>query len=323
MLVRTILLGISGVWHGIEAIFQQGFWGVTGGPPAYQGLPCGSDSSYFEASGKHPTPNSSRSYWKREYDQSDIKVNVLVSVIAGGPNTSKFDRSTAETWIKLLNGAFGKYHVFFYLFEFQVIQNRKLSYDYPGMEDPLNLFGNKDHKTLHLVVAEKVTSREDSETLRGIASFPWDFTPGVAQGVFLKAEAMPPFQYSSLPHEVGHWMGLLHTFNNGCPDVPLEHLDRSHHSDYVLDTVIANDFQQTPPESGGCPAKDIPSSALCELKTKSRKESVVFENYPVFNYMSYTAPDCRSEFTPGQGRRIRAMWAWREHGNGPKQETLY
>jgi hypothetical protein len=319
---KIILLGIAGLWHRGEAFIAKSMWGVTGGPAGYRGLDCGSNADYFRKSAEHSGPNPRRRYWKRQYDNSPIKINVIVSVIAGGSVTKGFDRRTAESWISLLNQAYGNFNIFFYLFNFHLINNPQLTFRYPGQEDPLNLFGNRDHKTLHVVVAENITSSDGDDGIRGVATFPWDFTPNLAQGVFIKAEAMPPHQYSTLPHEVGHWMGLVHTFNNGCPKVPVENVHFSHHSDYVRDTTIADEFKQKPAWNGDCPANDIPFDALCVLPSASRQK-FVFENYPVYNYMSYTAPSCRSEFTRGQGMRMRAMWAWREHRNGPAKEDLF
>lgn len=71
-------------------------------------------------------------------------------------------------------------------------------------------------------------------------------------------------------HEVGHYLGLLHTFEGGCAS-----------GDMVADT---------PPEltpTSGCPiGKDTcPSPGLD----------------PIHNYMDYSDDACYTEFTPGQG----------------------
>jgi Pregnancy-associated plasma protein-A len=71
-------------------------------------------------------------------------------------------------------------------------------------------------------------------------------------------------------HEVGHWLGLYHTFENGCA-AP---------GDYVDDT---------PPEAWaaqGCP-----------------------EEFDLHNYMDYVDDGCMDRFTPGQAQRISDSWA--------------
>jgi hypothetical protein len=81
-------------------------------------------------------------------------------------------------------------------------------------------------------------------------------------------------------HEVGHWLGLLHTFENGC--VPP--------GDGVADTP----YEAAPTE--GCPAE---AKDTCPAPGAD----------PVHNFMDYGNDDCMREFTPGQARRIRASWA--------------
>ncbi|GGS60194.1 zinc metalloprotease [Planobispora rosea] len=80
-------------------------------------------------------------------------------------------------------------------------------------------------------------------------------------------------------HEIGHWLGLLHTFENGCLEP----------GDAVADT---------PPEAHptqGCPAgKDT-----CPGNGRD----------PIHNFMDYSADACMSEFTAGQSLRMREAWA--------------
>lgn len=71
-------------------------------------------------------------------------------------------------------------------------------------------------------------------------------------------------------HEVGHWLGLYHTFENGCATP----------GDYVADT---------PPEAWaaeGCP-----------------------EQFDLHNYMDYVDDSCMDRFTPGQAQRMADSWA--------------
>ncbi|MDP5306662.1 zinc metalloprotease [Paracoccus spongiarum] len=85
-------------------------------------------------------------------------------------------------------------------------------------------------------------------------------------------------------HEVGHWLGLWHTFQGGCFPPGDEVADTPAHS--------GPNFGK-PADSGQpynrCPSE--PSSALC----------------PIHNYMNYVDDDWMTEFTDGQIQRIWAQ----------------
>ena len=87
-------------------------------------------------------------------------------------------------------------------------------------------------------------------------------------------------------HEVGHWLGLAHTFEGGCVGK----------GDEVDDTPA----EATP--TSGCPVdKDTCTAPGLD---------------PVHNFMDYSYDACYEEFTPGQGTRAQEQYLhWRlKHG---------
>jgi hypothetical protein len=122
-------------------------------------------------------------------------------------------------------------------------------------------------------------------TVLGWSSVPWEVADDVRlDGVSLHQGSLPG---GSLPyydlgdtavHEVGHWLGLLHTFEGGC----------STENDLVEDTPA-----QAEPSSTCEGVKDT-----CELPGED----------PVHNFMDYAVDECMDMFTPGQVSRMTDNW---------------
>ncbi len=84
-------------------------------------------------------------------------------------------------------------------------------------------------------------------------------------------------------HELGHWMGLYHTFNNGCGN------DLCTDGDYVCDTPPVREPNRSCPINANSCTNDQPDM-----------------NDQVRNYMDYTSDACQNMLTYGQYLRIQA-----------------
>lgn len=82
-------------------------------------------------------------------------------------------------------------------------------------------------------------------------------------------------------HEIGHWFGLYHTFNNGCGT------DTCNGGDFVCDTPPAAN------PNYGCPTS-VNSCTIDNLSDQVR------------NYLDYSNDNCKNIFTVGQRSRMHA-----------------
>ena len=218
-----------------------------------------------------------------------VHVHVVGSDTVRGPSEKRVRRQVA-----VLDDAYdggqsadnARTRFSFYLASFERVRNNRWHDATIGskadltMRKKLHVGGPED---LNVYVSEP--RQRDGNVVLGWSSAPWDVSRRTKlDGVTVHQGSLPGgelFGYDrgdTLVHEVGHWLGLFHTFEGGCTE----------ENDRVDDT----------------PAQGEPSTTCegdrdtCELPGLD----------PVHNFMDYSIDACMNMFTPGQVSRMTDNW---------------
>jgi hypothetical protein len=130
----------------------------------------------------------------------------------------------------------------------------------------------------------------DSAGALGYATFPTQSAGTLEDGIVLLhtsvgKDAPDGGQFNqgrTATHEVGHYLGLFHTFQGGCGNASSPYTS----GDLIADTAAHSgpNFECTPQPST-CPGES--------------------RDVPIHNYMNYTPDACMNRFTPEQANRMR------------------
>ena len=211
-------------------------------------------------------------------------INVYFHVIRKGTGVSNGDVTTTmiNNQMSVLNNAFDDWGWTFNLVSTDRTTNTTW---YNGC------YGSSEtamKNALHRGTADdlNIYTCNPSGGILGYATFPSSYSSAPSKdGVVLLYSSLPggsaaPYNLGDTgTHEVGHWMGLYHTFQGGC----------NGNGDFVSDTAA----ERSP--AYGCP------SGLDTCRNKAGLD-------PITNFMDYTDDSCMFQFTAGQDARMDSQF---------------
>jgi len=206
-----------------------------------------------------------------------FNVPIAWHVIHDG-NNGLISNSDVNAQINVLNAAFAPHDVSFSLQSIDFTDNPNWFYMEPGTTAE-----SQAKSALNVDPATTLNVYSVETSYLGWATFPWnlDSNPDDDGVVVLWASlpngpAVPYDEGDTATHEIGHWLGLYHTFQGGC----------SKQNDLVEDTAPERE------PAFGCPVG----------RDTCRRGGVD----PITNFMDYVDDFCMIEFTTGQTERMHA-----------------
>ena len=215
--------------------------------------------------------------------QIPVAFHVIYASVSGPGNATEGNIPDAqiEDQIAVLNDAYAGTGYSFYLASVDRTKSSKWFKATPGSRNETQM---KQSLAISPATTLNMYSLKPGQGLLGWATFPTDYPESsYRHGTVLHYGTLPggglaPYnQGDTGTHEVGHYLGLYHTFQGGCTG----------NGDFVSDT---------PPEASpayGCPGgRDSCAGGGVD---------------PIENFMDYTDDSCMDRFTSGQTVRMNAL----------------
>lgn len=155
---------------------------------------------------------------------------------------------------------------------------------------PVSYWPSDKYLNIWVVKSIQNSSGDDGTITLGYAQFPWDRgSRPTTDGIVLRADYVGTIGTSNTSkagrvatHEVGHWLGLFHTFQGGCSNVSW-----------------GEKINDTPPAAN--------PNFGCNTSINSCNNDVPDLPDQIENYMDYSNGNCQNMFTLGQKQQMHFM----------------
>ncbi len=248
---------------------------------------CGTPSPSAELAG--PFIERLQQSEPRFLPKASVSIPIAFHVIHDGKN-GVFTKEQMAAVVNNMNWAYRDTPYTFRLQRFESIKNRELYFHCVADQSKYKRIRNRfafDPKNAINVYTCKLGA-----DILGISTFPPGYpVPGnpfqhSLQGIFMDHTAIGTEKYPNgtiLAHEIGHYLGLFHTFETYFNPSRQRCLDPG---DFVDDT---------PAQSGGTPGSCLPGLDSCPALPGK-------DDIP--NFMNYATEACLQHFSPGQIERM-------------------
>ena len=210
-------------------------------------------------------------------------IPVAVHVVRSNSGAWDVSDSQIASQISVLNAAYANTNFRFTLASTDRTNNTTWSQHTPGSANETNM---KNALAISPTTTLNLYACNIGGGLLGYATFPWSYAESSKMhGVVCLYSSFPggsaaPYNLGdTATHEIGHFLGLYHTFQGGCTGS----------GDYVSDTPA----EASP--AYGCPT--------------GRNTCSTAGNDPITNFMDYTDDACMDNFTSGQSVRVDQQMA--------------
>ncbi|KAF6265035.1 hypothetical protein COO60DRAFT_1112382 [Scenedesmus sp. NREL 46B-D3] len=218
-------------------------------------------------------------------------IQVFIHVITLNKTAGVVYKDQVDAQMRVLNKAYNKWGFSFTLAKATMYSTatKALYTAGPGQQPTSPEFAIKRVLRQGGAAALNIYAWALGQSLLGWATFPWDYTAGSSakyDGVVVRTSSLPGGSSENYnlgdtaTHEIGHWLGLYHTFQDGCSGA----------GDGVGDTAAEASA------ASGCPTARDSCPHLAGVD-------------PITNFMDYSYDSCMETFSPGQAKRMRLQWS--------------